>query len=416
MFHTLPPSQTRPVHQRSQVAFGKSGKANLNGENEFLAARDQKLYPGDLTEDMFDDNGIQKSLKGAMPKYQYTIADDFFVNYRKKLTFDRAQNQIKHLHNNVTGGDLERFHNKELLGLVEESSDMFFEMFTLEALNKKLITKEQVEKWTKELIPTVPEGVGSEYEITRKNAPDLINGSRFEKALQTIREDIGKTADKNHSGSLERFRKMVNEGWAEKQYRPDPALDILALIGMKFALMSRKDSNYSKDLWAENSHLLYGEGEELREEMKGQGKNDNPKKWLITALSHLYTHPGLHLPNFLFRKPILSIVQGELGDKFKIDYKDLMETVFSKQIGRQELDFSRPDIDHKLKGDSMIRLNAQSMKLGNAKRKCVLKPYELWQESAVLKNAMLGDQKKKDIRGEVLKTGDELVRTTSASS
>jgi hypothetical protein len=353
-------------------------------------------------------DAMREALGEAMPKYQYTIKDDFCPNYEAKLTFKRAQAQVDHLVKPKTGvakQDLENFSKTEKLGLVEESSDMFFEMFTLEALNKNLITKEQVEQWTKELIPTVPEGVGSEYEVTKKNAPDLIDGSRFEKALQTIRDDIGKTADKNHSGSLERFRNMVNKGWAEKQYREDPALDILALIGMKFALMSRKDSNYSKDLWAENSHLLYGEGEELREEMKGQGKNDNPKKWLITALSHLYTHPGLHLPNFLFRKPILSIVQGELGDKFKIDYKDLMETVFSKQIGRQELDFSRPDIDHKLKGDSLIRLNAQSMKLGNAKRKCVLKPYELWQESAVLKNAMLGDKKEKDIRGAVLNTG-----------
>lgn len=404
MFHTLPPTQTRPAQQRSQVAFGKSGKAALNGENAFLAARDQKLYPGQLTEDMLNDNGIQKSLRGAMPKYQYTIADDFFVNYQKKLTFHRAQNQIKHLHNNVTGGDLERFHNKELLGLVEESSDMFFEMFTLKALNKKLITKEQVEEWTKELIPTVPEGAGSDYEET---SGDLVNGTRFNEKFQAIRTDIADAAKEGRKkGQLNSFRNMVNQGWAEDQYRKDPALDVLALIGMKFALMSRKDPNYSKDLWDANSKLLYGEGEELREEMAGEGKNDNHKKWLITALSHIYTHPALlPLPGSWFRKPILSIVQGELGKDFNIDYKDLMETVFSKQIGRQELDFSRPDIDHKLKGDPQINKNSESMRLGNAKRKCVLKPYELWQESAVLKNAMQGDHKKKDIQGEVLNTG-----------
>lgn len=384
MFHTLPPSQTRPAHQRSQVAFGnvRFGKTAQSKNDQFV--------------------NMEAALKQAMPKYQYTIQDDLYANYQVKLTFDRARMQVNHLwhpETGVSGSQLKEFSKTDKLGLVEESSDMFFEMFTLEALNKKLITKEQVERWTQELIPTVPEGVGSEYEEKRD---DLLDGTRFREKFQKIRKDIKDDAKKSR---LDSFRNMVNKGWAEDEYRPDPALDVLALIGMKFALMSRKDPNYSKDLWAENSHLLYGEGEELREEMGGQGKNDNPKKWLITALSHLYTHPGFHLPSALFRKPILGIVQNELGKEFKIDYKDLMETVFSKQIGRQELDFSRPDIDHKLKGDSMIRLNAQSMKLGNAKRKCVLKPYELWQESAVLKNAMLGDQKKKDIRGAVLNTG-----------
>lgn len=389
MFHTLPPTQTRPIPPRSQVAsvpvrFGKTEEKKEYG----LRA-------------------MSEALTDAMPKYQYTIKDDFCPNYTSKLTFKRATEQVDHLMNPQTGvakQDLQKFSATEKLGLVEESSDMFFEMYTLDALNKKLITPEMVEKWTKEEIKRVPPGSGSDYE---ENRSELLSGSAFRKSLATIRQDIIKNAkDTNKEGSLGRFRKMVNKDWAEKQYRDDPAMDILALIGMKFALMSRKDPNYSKDLWAENSKLLWGEGEELREEMKGDGKNDNPKKWLINALSHVYTHPALlPLPGFIFREPILRIVQGELGDQFNVDYKDLMETVFSKQIARQELDYSRPDIDHKIRGDGQVNTNAESMKLGNAKRKCILKPYELWQESAVLKNAMQGANKKKDIAGAVLHTG-----------
>lgn len=403
MFHTLPPTQTRPLPSRPQVAsphvrFGKTVNAR---DNNFAL--------------------MESALKHTMPKYQYTIGEDLYSNYTDKLTFNRANKQINSLwkpDTGVTGGELQKFSETEKLGLVEESSDMFFEMFTMKAIAGGLITKEQVDKWTDELIPVAPEDPPADYKITEDSqvpikggkeylsGAKLLDGTAFNEARDTIRREIKEAAEKNHKGRYERFRKMVNKDWCETSNdpeKPDRALDMLTLIGMKFALMSRKDSNYSSHLFGQNYQLLYGEGEELREEMKGDSKNGNPSKWLISGLSMLYTTPWW--PGDLFRKPILSIVQRELGKDFKIDYKDLMETVYSKQIGRQELDFSRPDIDHRLKHDPSIRVSKDAMKKGNAKRKCVLKPYELWQESAVLKNAMRGDDKVKDIANKVLYTG-----------
>lgn len=403
MFHTLPPTQTRPLPARSQVAphqvrFGKAEKAK---DNNFAL--------------------MESALRKTMPKYQYTIGEDLYSNYTDKLTFERANKQINSLWNpetGVTGAELQKFNETDKLGLVEESSDMFFEMFTMKAIAGGLITKEQVDKWTNDLIPMVPEDAPANYKITEDskvpvnnsgkpllNGAKLLDGTAFNDARNTIRRDIREAAEKNHKGRYERFRKMVNKDWCETSNdpkKPDRALDMLTLIGMKFALMSRKDSNYSSHLFGQNYQLLYGEGEELREEMAGDSKNGSPSKWLISGLSMLYTTPWW--PGDLFRKPILSIVQRELGKDFKIDYKDLMETVYSKQIGRQELDFSRPDIDHRLRHDPSIRVNKDAMKKGNAKRKCVLKPYELWQESAVLKNAMRGEEKEADIANKVLYT------------
>lgn len=402
MFHTLPPTQTRPLPSRPQVAspnvrFGKT--ENAKKSKDFAA--------------------MEAALIEAMPKYQYTIGEDLFKNSQEKLTFNRATKQINWLKDpktGVTGGELQKFSKTDKLGLVEESSDMFFEMFTMKAIAGGLITKAQVDKWTNDLIPMAPEDPPANYKITEDSqvpikggkeylsGAKLLDGTAFNTARNKIREDIKEAAEKNHKGRYERFRNMVNKGWSDpKNGEKDRALDILSLIGMKFALMSRKDSNYSSHLFWQNYQLLYGEGEELREEMQGDSKNGSPSKWLISGLSMLYTTPWW--PGDLFRKPILSIVQRELGKDFKIDYKDLMETVYSKQIGRQELDFSRPDIDHRLKHDPSIRVSKDAMKKGNAKRKCVLKPYELWQESAVLKNAMRGDNKVKDIANEVLYTG-----------
>lgn len=405
MFHTLPPTQTRPLPSRPQVAsphvrFGKT--ENAKKDKNFAA--------------------MEAALIEAMPKYQYTIGEDLFSNSQEKLTFTRATDQINWLKNpetGVTGEKLQKFSETDKLGLVEESSDMFFEMFTMKAIAGGLITKAQVDKWTNDLIPVAPEDPPADYKITKASqvpikggkdhlsGAELLDGTAFNTARLKIRQDIEQAhrkKDGSYPWQFNRFRNMVNKGWSDPaKGEQDRALDMLTLIGMKFALMSRKDPNYSSHLFWQNYQLLYGEGEELREEMKGDSKNGSPAKWLISGLSMLYTTPWW--PGDLFRKPILSIVQRELGKDFKIDYKDLMETVYSKQIGRQELDFSRPDIDHRLKHDPSIRVSKDAMKKGNAKRKCVLKPYELWQESAVLKNAMRGDDKVKDIAGSVLKTG-----------
>ncbi|WP_373532651.1 hypothetical protein [Vampirovibrio sp.] len=425
MFPISPPSQTRPLNPRlplapAAVRFGKTRKAKLEGIAAFGEAS-QRLHQ---TREDLNKTGVQDALKGAMAKYQYTIAEDFFVNYNEKLTFNRAQNQINHLWNNVTGEDLKRFYEAEKLGLVEESSDMFFEMYTLKALYSGLITKQQVKKWSAML----PQAPADGKPITEEGGvSELTSGEAFEKARQAIKAEIKKTAEAKHPWAYDRFRKMVNQGWVSpdtKAGEPDRALDLLALVGMKCALMTRKDPGYR--LWGDNIQLLCGEAEELREEMHGDSPMDSPAKWLIAGMAKLYGLPLM--PAGLFQKIIVHIVGKELNYvpkdakgpplKFDIDYKDLMETVYSKQIGRQELDYSRPDIDASLARHSDIRLNKDAMKRGNAKRKCILKPYELWQESAVLKNALQekGKAKESKIAEKVLHTGASAPEKPSLAS
>jgi hypothetical protein len=410
MFPISAPSQTRHFNNRPSVASGpiRFGKTPSTKASQVAQAQAQRLNSDKLTEDLLNETGVPEALKEAMAKYQYTIAEDFFVNYDKKLTFDRAQKQIHHLWEKVTGEDLQKFHDAQKLGLVEESSDMFFEMYTLKALYSGLITGSQVKKWS----AILPQAPADGKRITEADFPDLINGKAFEKARQAIKTEIKETAEKKHPWAYQHFRKMVNQGWANPQAgNSDRALDLLALVGMKCALMTKKDPGYK--LWGDNIQLLCGEAEELREEMHGESPMDRPAKWLIAGMAKLYSLPLM--PAALFQKIIVHIVGKELNFapkgtpkpalKFDIDYKDLMETVYSKQIGRQELDYSRPDIDASLIGHSGIRVNKDAMKWGNAKRKCILKPYELWQESAVLKNALKGKDKEPDIAEKVLYTG-----------
>jgi hypothetical protein len=436
MFPVAASPQTFPRELVARSSAQRRSPGLLFGKT--AQAQDRKEGQVDVTQFGRDNvrlTEMQEALKKAMPKYRYTIEEDFVSNSVIKLTFQRAQAQVDHLSKTVTGDDLSRFHEAGKLGLVEESSDMFFEMYTLKALYGGLIGKEQVKQWAAALPTAYTQGEeaiennlkilirGKEPSEAERKA--LSDGSLFVKQLQTIRQDIEARVKQKRSGpggvlrswTFDHFRKSVNRGWVDKdqQAEQDRALDLLALIGMKFALMTRKDPNYR--IFGDNIKLLWDEAEEFREEMHGDSASDSPAKWLIAGVAGLYTLP--FMPYRPFQWLITKLAgrelnyvdkngkkgQSEKPPRFEIDYKDLMETVFSKQIGRQELDFSRPEIDARLKMRPDIRLNQDAMKNGNAKRKCILKPYELWQESAVLKNATLGENKVKDIAGKVLNTG-----------
>ncbi len=426
-FSTEPGFRSAVQKPPSGVLFGKTAHAQDKKEGQVEVSQ--------LSGDTVRFTKMQEALKKAMPKYRYTIEEDFVSNSVIKLTFDRAKAQVEHLSKTVTGDDLNRFHEAGKLGLVEESSDMFFEMYTLKALYSGLISKAQVKKWAAALPTAIKDGKEATEQNrnillggkvpTEAERKALLDGSTFRDQLKAIREDIKTRATEKkswpvghmRSRAFNHFRKAVNRDWADasQQAQQDRALDLLALIGMKFALMTRKDPNYR--IFGHNIKLLWDEAEEFREEMHGDSASDSPTKWLIASMAGLYSLP--FMPYRPFQWLITKLAGQELNyvdkhegkgssekpPRFDIDYKDLMETVFSKQIGRQELDFSRPDIDARLQMRPDIRLNQDAMKNGNAKRKCILKPYELWQESAVLKNAMLGQNKVKDIAGKVLNTG-----------
>lgn len=389
------------------VRFGKGANAR-DEQDGFVAVSLEKL-------NRFA--SMRGALKKAMPKYHHTIEEDLYTNYLFKLTFDRAQRQISKLLHQVSAEDLSQFHQMGKLGLVEESSDMFFEMYTLKALYNGLITKDQVKAWA-DKVPVAPED-GQEVSL-----PDLLNGTRFQAHLQQIRKDIKERAEKEHPWRFKHFCNSVDAGWGQPQAdsQKDRAMDLLALIGMKFALMTRKNPNYR--LWGDNINLLWDEAKEFREEMHGDSPSDSPTKLLVAFMATLYSLPLMPYKPFQFvitklaarelnhqpdgsglLKAQSGAPQSQQFPRFDVGYKDLMETVFSKQIGRQELDFSRPDIDGRLEMRPDIRLNKDAMKNGNAKRKCILKPYELWQESAVLKNAQKASEKESDIAGKVLNTG-----------
>ena len=393
MFHLQGPSQTRPY----QPALQSKGRTipRFSG-NEDYQARFRALNTEDINKlgqvtavtraekmvhtaegDTFGKTAEQ--IQQTLTDYYYAI-EKMHDNYKNKLS-DRARQQVDHLKEVISADKLGEYRKKEKLGLVEESSDMFFELYTMRALHKGLITPEQVKKWEKQLPIQNPD---------EKGKP---SGEAFRKFRAQIRQDIVKSAKPS---DLKAFQKM--DGWNDEK-----AIDLLALIGLKCALMTKKNPNYN--IFTDNRSLLNGEADELNEKIRDSAIHE--KLWIKT-LAEAYTYLDF-LPASFFKSQVTHITEKNLkhnNGKFPINYNDLMETVYSKQIGRQELDFSHPEIDERLQHDPQYRLNEGRMKAGNKDRKCILKPYELWQEAAILRNA---EQNHKEKAEDVLQTKFSLV-------
>ena len=258
---------------------------------------------------------------------------DFSKIYNKLKP--RAQKHLEKLCKQVSPEEVAAMEKANVLGVIEESADMLFELDTLIALRKGLITAPKVDEWCKNVMP-------GKSEAARSAKP-------FETVLKEIDKDIP------NNKAVQQFEKAV--GW-----QPQRAHEMLLLIATKFMLMRDRDPNYQ--LWKESKHLLWGEAKELMEPFP----RFSPRKLQIAALALTYTYiPGL--PANFFKSQLEGIVSNRL--KTPIHSNDLIKNVYGKQLGRQEYDYYNPQLTT------------------NKERKKDLKGIEVLNEAAVLKNARL---------------------------
>lgn len=240
----------------------------------------------------------------------------------------RAQEYIAKLQLQIKPADLARFKEQGLYGFVEESSDMFFEMYTLQAIQKGLVNQGQIDQWQ------------ALYKECRQNK------TPFFIFMREIRRSL--TDDQ-----VARFQKLT--GLSESRSRT-----MLGLVGCKFALFQARDPQFDKMKYTRPR--LWMEALELQKLMPAF----SPERLKIMAQALLYTLLP-DLPQDLFRQMSMKTVTQAV--KAPVEYGDMMKYVFLKQMGRQELDYYHPEMTYN-------------------QRKCTVKPFEILLESVAIKNAL----------------------------
>lgn len=254
-----------------------------------------------------------------------------------KLLSSSAQDQFEKVCKGVTPHEIRAMRQKErlgqpVLGPIEESADMFFELYTLHALREKVITTERVDRWRKEILPK----------------PDKRKELDFKQFLSQVGHEIT-------PGTVEKFQKIV--GWDREKSR-----DLLTLMAAKFILMRARNPKF--DIWQNTVNLLKDEAAELNETIPWY----SPKRLQVWFLALVYTHVP-SLPMEWFRTALVNIVSNQVNAP--VQYKDLMENVYQKQFRRQEFDYFNPQFH------------------SNAERKKYLKGIEIINEASILRNTRL---------------------------
>lgn len=256
---------------------------------------------------------------------------DFSQTYNNRLS-SQAQDQFEKICKGIKAKELGVMRKHGVLGPLEESSDMFFELYTLKALRENIITPEKVDRWRKNILPA------------GQNRKEL----NFNDFLKRVGQEMN--ADK-----VAEFQKMV--GW-----QPNKARTMLQLIAAKYILMRNRDPKY--DIWQNTVHLLKDEAGELNETIPWY----SPKRFQVWLLALAYTHLPF-LPVEWFRTRLVTMVANHL--QTPVQYEDLMENVYRKQFRRQEFDYLNPQFN------------------SNTDRKRYLKGIEVVNEAFILKNTRL---------------------------
>lgn len=243
------------------------------------------------------------------------------------LLSTRARNYLGRLELKVTPEEIDRYKRSGKLGTVEESADMLFELYTLKAVAGKLIDSNQVAHW----VSSVKEAQASKlpfFQFVTRLAEELP-----EAKVRAFQNSVGLPADRSRL--------------------------LLALIGTKFTLFQAKTPGF--DMLTYTRPRMFLEAKELVEAM--------PVSWLKKAELLLSSWMFSRMPSAKsswFRNLTVRHVTDTL--KLPVQYGDLMHYAFVKQLGRQELDYDRPDMEY-------------------TERKRTVKPFEVIYESAMLKDA-----------------------------
>lgn len=240
---------------------------------------------------------------------------------------NRYQRLIQQWLHEVSPQEVSRFSKTKKYGYLEESADVLFEFYTLQAIRRGLVRPESIENW----------------------ASDFVPGKRGQKKFFTIFKELKNAIPPE---DVQAFQALTGQS-------SDRARDMLALIWVKFALFRSQDENFNH--MQQTRKRVMGEARELTEQLS----KFSPARMQLMAKTWLAGRKAGY-PQEYFRHSVMKFVQKRLGGN--VQYDSLMQYVFIKQLGRQELDYEKPFFSY-------------------GERKKVLKPFELLHETILLKQA-----------------------------
>jgi hypothetical protein len=241
--------------------------------------------------------------------------------------------QFNQLWKTISEAEIDSLRRTRKLGLVEESSDMLFELYTLKALRKKWITPEQIVH----LQPV--------FDTMRKTQLP------FEHWVNYLEKQLP-------AETLKAYQTKVN--WPQN---PEKAKQFLSLTISKFLLM--RSHHPELDIIKASKNLLAGETEELDELLP----RFSIRRLQLNVLAKVYTKFPF-LPIQFFQNQLVGIVASQL--KTEVSLNDLLENVHGKQYRRQSFDYHNPNFK------------------SNKERKSNLKGIELIHEASIVKGILMG--------------------------
>lgn len=266
------------------------------------------------------------------PNQKYGSAE--FSDIYGKLK-ERAQKAFEKICKQITPQEVKALQKANLLGPIEESSDEEFELAALIALRQNIITETKVDEWRKKIFPD-----------------KKTEAARAAKPFETVLREIDRELPPEKVATFQKTLKLP----------PEQAHQMLLLLCAKYMLM--RDRNPKFDIWKETKPLLFREAKELME----HHPLFSPRQLQIGGEALAYTYIP-HLPTGFFHSELERIVSSRL--KAHVMTRDLMANVIPKQYRRQEFNYYNPNIKE------------------NNDLKLVIKPLEVIEEAAVVKNTLL---------------------------
>lgn len=225
---------------------------------------------------------------------------DLYKSYQ--LLQEKAQEHLLDTLNKITPSQFGTLYRSKRLGTVEGAGDILFEVYSLNALRKNIITEDLVEQWRLRL------------KKLKSDETPLDN-----KSFSHFADKLLKSIDPK---KRQEFQKIVGGSKAHSD-------DLLALIGTKFALFSHYDPKFR--LWDDTKPLLHAEANELKSYLP-----DFLPRVKVSFLSLLYTNiPGLPV-NFLINQ-LTQIIHKET--KAPVSLTTINRALVAKHLRRQGLDF-----------------------------------------------------------------------------
>ncbi len=237
------------------------------------------------------------------------------------------------------------------LGVLEEASDMMYELYAMQALRQGIFTPDDIARW-------VPAVQAQTDPVSGRAIP---NPAR--KPFFTVLGEITRTLS---PAQVDAFQKIT--GMSEKRSRT-----MLGLILMKFALFKSRHPELNP--LQDACKGIESEARELAEHLPPDlTRNQTPLGLAFEYIGRPEQSQTelAHKPTDKMRDKLLDFINGHLKGAVSCD--DMTQYIFIKHLGRQELDYDNPGLAYDV-------------------RKNMIKPYEMLLETYILRKAGVKPEK-----------------------